>query len=443
MPDFGRWTGNGGDPSLNEINRDERFLDALASGQPVYATDPAEAELAFLLSDWRDGIRDTPATTVVTPRDAAIALRGSLDSRKRTRASLTLVGSAAAALLVLGGFSAAVYGAGPGDSLYGVRTQLFGEQPSERSDQVMLASQQLAEVQQLVEKGDWQQAQDRLQTLSTTVQSVDKVEDKQELVEQWNALAYKVVEQDPAATLPPPDQPQPVLPSSPLTLLQVPVVTETTTETSTPTSTSPSISTATSTSEPTPTSPSDSTTPPTTATSPPPSDVMIAPTPSTPPSSPPSSSSSTSPTTATSSPTATSTSTPPSTNTPTTTTTTTTRQQPAALPPSSLPPSTVSVPSSAPAIQAPPPVSAPPASAPPVSAPPVIAPPVVQAPPPVSQAPEVVAPPSVSVPPAAVAPPPVKAPQPAEEPVQPPPSAPKQPEQVVTTVIEPPAGNGH
>ncbi|MDT5129672.1 MAG: hypothetical protein QOH54_5316, partial [Mycobacterium sp.] len=41
MPDFGRWTGNGGDPSLNEINRDERFLDALASGQPVYATDPA------------------------------------------------------------------------------------------------------------------------------------------------------------------------------------------------------------------------------------------------------------------------------------------------------------------------------------------------------------------------------------------------------------------
>ena len=36
MPDFGRWTGNGGDPSLNEINRDERFLEALATNQPVY-----------------------------------------------------------------------------------------------------------------------------------------------------------------------------------------------------------------------------------------------------------------------------------------------------------------------------------------------------------------------------------------------------------------------
>jgi hypothetical protein len=429
MPDFGRWTGNGGDPSLNEINRDERFLDALASGQPVYATDPAEAELAFLLSDWRDGIRDTPATTVVTPRDAAIALRGSLDSRKRTRTSLTLVGSAAAALLVLGGFSAAVYGAGPGDSLYGVRTQLFGQQPSERSDQVMLASQQLAEVQQLVEQGDWQQAQDRLQTLSTTVQSVDRVEDKQDLVQQWNALAYKVVEQDPAATLPPPDQPQPVMPSSPLTLLQVPVIPEITTETST--------STSTSTSDSTPTFPSDSTTS-TTETTPstslPPSDVLIAPAPST---SPPSSSSST--------PTATSTatSTPPSTSAPSTstsappsstspTTTTTTSRQPSALPPSSLPPSTVSEPSSAPVVQAPPPASAPP---------PVSVPPAVQAPPPVSQAPAVVAPPPVTVPPAAVAPPPASAPKPVEEPVKPPPSAPKEPEQVVTTTVAAPGRN--
>ena len=32
MPDFGRWSANGGDPSLNEINRTDRFLDALARG---------------------------------------------------------------------------------------------------------------------------------------------------------------------------------------------------------------------------------------------------------------------------------------------------------------------------------------------------------------------------------------------------------------------------
>jgi hypothetical protein len=51
MPDFGRWTANGGDPSLNEINRTDRFLDALATEQPVYSTDAGEAELAHLLAE--------------------------------------------------------------------------------------------------------------------------------------------------------------------------------------------------------------------------------------------------------------------------------------------------------------------------------------------------------------------------------------------------------
>ena len=44
MPDFGRWN-NGGDPSLNEINRTDRFLDSLAGQEQVYSTDPGEAEL--------------------------------------------------------------------------------------------------------------------------------------------------------------------------------------------------------------------------------------------------------------------------------------------------------------------------------------------------------------------------------------------------------------
>ena len=43
MPDFGRWNANGGDPSLSDINRSDQFLDALASGGPVYAADQGEA----------------------------------------------------------------------------------------------------------------------------------------------------------------------------------------------------------------------------------------------------------------------------------------------------------------------------------------------------------------------------------------------------------------
>jgi Anti-sigma-D factor RsdA to sigma factor binding region len=211
MPDFGRWTSNGGDPSLNEINRTDRFLDALASEQPVYSTDPGEAELAQVLASWRDEIRDAPLTAVVTPRDAVIALDRAAASHQRRRMSMAVVGSVAAAVLCLGGFGAVIAGAGPGDPLYGLHTMLFGEEQTTRDDAVMLASQQLAEVQQLIDQGQWDAAQDKLQTLTTTVATVDDGEQKQELVNQWQELSVKVETKDANATVPP-DAPPPVLP---------------------------------------------------------------------------------------------------------------------------------------------------------------------------------------------------------------------------------------
>ena len=213
MPDFGRWNPSGGDPSLNEINRTDRFLDALAGQQPVYSTDPSEAELAQLFAGWRDEIRTPPLMRPVTPRDAAAALTRAVDARKRTRMSLTLVGSVAAAVLCIGGFGAVVASSGPGDALYGLHTALFGEQT--RTDQVTLASQQLAEVQQLIDEGQWQAAQDKLQAVTTTVATVNDVEQKQELVTQWQELTVKVDAKDAAATLPPgappPPMPEPVV----------------------------------------------------------------------------------------------------------------------------------------------------------------------------------------------------------------------------------------
>jgi hypothetical protein len=211
MPDFGRWSANGGDPSLNEINRTDRFLDALANQEPVYSTDPSEAELAQLMAGWRDELRTPPLMSPVTPRDAMVALTRAVESRKRTRTSMALVGSVAAAVLCLGGFGAVVAGAGPGDALYGLHTMLFGVQKPTRGDAVMLASQQLAEVQQLIDEGQWDAAQDKLQTLTTTVATVNDGEQKQELVNQWQDLTVKVDAKDPNATLPP-GVPPPVMP---------------------------------------------------------------------------------------------------------------------------------------------------------------------------------------------------------------------------------------
>ncbi|MGA5464145.1 anti-sigma-D factor RsdA [Mycobacterium sp. NPDC050041] len=281
MPDFGRWTNNGGDPSLNEVNRTDRFLDALAGEQPVYSTDAGEAELAYVLAGWRDEVRQAPVTSVVTTRDAVQALDRSASSRQRSRASMAVLGSVAAAVLAVGGFGAVIAGAGPDDPLYGLRTALFGEQQQTRDDQVVLAAQsQLAEVQQLIDQGDWTAAQNKLQTMTTTVAAVDDSTRQEELVEQWQQLSVKVDTRDVNATVPP-DAPPLVLPEIPPDL-PLPVILDPDATTSTPTTTSPgeipgSTSSPT-TSSPT-TSPSDGTTSPSTPL-PTPSSQLPLPTPS-------------------------------------------------------------------------------------------------------------------------------------------------------------------
>ncbi|WP_018601721.1 anti-sigma-D factor RsdA [Mycobacterium sp. 155] len=255
MPDFGRWTSNGGDPSLNEINRTDRFIEALSLDRPVYATDSAEAELAQLLAGWRDEAR-RPTSGVVTTRDAISALnRGT--PRRWSRLPLALVGSVAAAVLCLGGFGAAVYGAGPGDALYGMRTVMFGDRPT-RDVKVELASAELAQVQQLIDQGQWQAAQEKLSTITTTVATVNDAERKQQLVDQLQQLSVKVENRDPNATVPP-NAPPVVLPevSTPQTSTSG---TTSESDTSAPTNTSPTSTpsgTSSSTPEETTTSPSD------------------------------------------------------------------------------------------------------------------------------------------------------------------------------------------
>jgi Anti-sigma-D factor RsdA to sigma factor binding region len=217
MPDFSRWGANGGDPSLNAIARTDRYLDALSSEQPVYATDPADAELANLMAGWRDGVR-RPPTRVGAQRDAEIVLRRALATRRRTRMSMGAIGSVAAALLCLGGFGAVVYGAGPGDALYGLRVALFGEQQVTRDDKVALAAQtEMQQVQQLIDQGNWDAAQDKLKAVTSTVQTVEDPQRQQDLQQQLNQLSVKVQTHDPDATVPeaapvsppPGDQPLP------------------------------------------------------------------------------------------------------------------------------------------------------------------------------------------------------------------------------------------
>src|ERR1700739_112949 len=214
------------DPGFDAIMRAVHFVDALASGARMSSVDP----LSSMLGAWRDDVRRRPDAQVVTLAEASAALGVVPKRPRRNRFGLTMVGAVAAAVLCLGGFGAVVYNAVPGDALYGRRAMLFGESAKTRDDAVVLAAQtELAQVQQLVQEGKWDQAQQQLVTLGPAMQSVSDVQSKQQLVQTYNSLTAKVIQRDPEATPPAPGAPAPVNPSSPLTFLPVPVVTATTT----------------------------------------------------------------------------------------------------------------------------------------------------------------------------------------------------------------------
>jgi Anti-sigma-D factor RsdA to sigma factor binding region len=234
---------------LEAVARSDRLLDALAAGARMSPADP----VASMLAGWRDDVRRTPDTDVISLAEAATALAEGKQARPTHRFGITVVGAVAAALLCIGGFGAVIYGARPGDPLYGLHTALFGSMPTTRADQVALAAQtELEQVQQLVQQGQWQQAQDKLAAVSTTVQDVSDVQQKQDLINQWNNLTAKVVARDPGATLAP-GAPAPLLPGMTTPLLPGPNVV--------PGLTSPSSSTSSTSSSTSPTSPSSPTSP--------------------------------------------------------------------------------------------------------------------------------------------------------------------------------------
>jgi hypothetical protein len=192
--------GAAAEPDLAAVTRSDRLLDALAACRPVESFDFEESgdrALAALLADWRDELRLPPAEELVSGPEAVAALeRGRL--RRRPRRGLTLVGTVAAAVLALGGVGALVGGAQPGDALYGVRATVFGEPPSVHDDRIALtAKTELERVAQMITAGQWDQAQDKLTTVSNNVQTVNDEGRKKGLIDQVNRLHAKVANRNP------------------------------------------------------------------------------------------------------------------------------------------------------------------------------------------------------------------------------------------------------
>jgi len=130
------------------------------------------------------------------------ALRTGIADRRRGRRGLATIVSIAATLLVLSGFGAMVVEARPGDALYGLHAMFF-EQKRVNEKQVMLSAKaDLAKVQELIDQGQWVQAQNQLTEVSSMVQSINDEVSKHDLMNQVNLLKTRIALRNPNATLP-------------------------------------------------------------------------------------------------------------------------------------------------------------------------------------------------------------------------------------------------
>jgi hypothetical protein len=190
-------------PALDELARTDQLLDALANRERFDVDDPSEGALATLLGDWRDDLRWPPASALVSPEEAIAAWHAGLEDRRHGRRGVATIGSVAATLLVLSGFGAVVAEARPGDTLYGLHAMFFDE-PHVNQNQIELSAKaDLAKVQEMIDKGEWTQAQSQLDEISSTLQSMDAGTGRNDLMDEVNLLHTKVVTRDPNATLPP------------------------------------------------------------------------------------------------------------------------------------------------------------------------------------------------------------------------------------------------
>ncbi len=202
MPNFGYAFDD--QPALDEIARTDLLFDALADRERLDLDDPEIDALAVLMGDWRDDLRWPPASALVSADEAIQALRTGLEERQRGRRGLAAVGSVAATLLALSGFGAFIADAHRGDPLYGLHVMFF-DAPRVNDDTITLSAKaDLAKVQQMIDQGQWTQAQNQLAEVSSTVQAMDDGNSRQNLLDEVNLLNSRVEARNPNATVPGP-----------------------------------------------------------------------------------------------------------------------------------------------------------------------------------------------------------------------------------------------
>jgi hypothetical protein len=106
--------------------------------------------------------------------------------------------------LLLSGFGALVAEAHRGDPLYGLHVMFF-DAPRVNDDTITLSAKaDLAKIQQLIDQGQWAQAQSQLAEVNSTVQTMNDSSSRQNLLAEINLLNTRLESRNPNAMLPAP-----------------------------------------------------------------------------------------------------------------------------------------------------------------------------------------------------------------------------------------------
>ena len=200
MPEFGHPDG----PALDEFARTDLLLDALAERERVDIDDPKEDALAALLGDWRDDLRWPPASALISPEEAVAALHAGLAERRpRQSRGLATVGSVAAACWCSAAL--APWWSRRARARRCTACTRCSSTSSRQSGTVMLSAKaDLAKVQEMIDKGQWAQAQSQLNRGQQLGAVHGRQRRRKDLMNEVNLLNTKVETRNPNATLPAP-----------------------------------------------------------------------------------------------------------------------------------------------------------------------------------------------------------------------------------------------
>ncbi|MGW5053208.1 anti-sigma-D factor RsdA [Actinokineospora sp. NPDC004072] len=240
------------------VHADDAFLDALGAslrgdGPPADTDDLADAELALLLTSWRDDVDSEPIGELVDPRLAAHTVVHAARTRKQRRPRLLVPVAAAAAVFAIAitGAGLAARNAQPGDTLWGL-TQVLYSDHARSVEAAAAVREDLAGAQTALAKGDLTEARTKLMEAGATLSSVADEEGREELAAQHADLESQLPGAPADGVLPPPSaNPTTAAPTTTPQSSDPSTPSSTTAPTTQPTTTSPSSPPTTTTDQPT------------------------------------------------------------------------------------------------------------------------------------------------------------------------------------------------